>query len=232
MSPRIFAATSAANAAAAPAHRMSSTKFLEPERFHRHVFVWVCADDAHVKSDPILRDWVELGRPLIVRRPCHSTDGADVCVGLSLPPSPNKRRLAFDLPRALVRKISEPPLWKDCSDSLELLQLAADAGGTELRTFGSHAWQHLTGLPYVTETSDIDLLLFLSSLQSWKIIRQSLEQIGELKVPGIDLEIVLSGDASFSWREFINDSPRLIFKGNARVWLGEKGDVSSYLLGK
>ena len=153
-------------------------------------------------------------------------------MGLALPPNPIKQRLAYSLPRALVREVSAPPLWKDCSADLEQLQLAAETGGAELRTFGSHAWQHMTGLPYVTETSDIDLLLFLNCRQSWETISQGLEQVAALKEPGIDLEIVLSGDASFSWREFAGPSPRLLFKGNSRVWLGEKSDIVDCLLGK
>ena len=183
-------------------------------------------------GDDVLRTWLAQGHPLIVRSPCLSPDGANVCVGLSLPPNPQKHRLAFELPRALVREVAPPPLWPHATEVLQQFQSAAEAGGAELRTFGSHAWQHLTGLPYVTETSDIDLLIFTNSRRSWEITRQHLEQIAWPTSPKIDLEIVLDGDASFSWREFCTSPERLLFKGNSRVWLGNKRDVAGHLSGK
>jgi len=209
-----------------------------PERFHRHAFVWLDdglmprLSDAH--PDVVLRGWLGEGRPLIVRRPCLSPDGENVCAGLALPPDPHKRRLAFDLPRVFVREVAEPPLWEDCeadiaNGTVEQIRAAAGAGGVPLRTFGSHAWQHLTGLPYVTKNSDIDVLAFINTRKSWRVIRQELEWIDWSSAPEIDLEIVLGHDASFSWREFSNTSARLLFKGNSRVWPGFKHDADSHI---
>ena len=45
----------------------------------------------------------------------------------------------------------------------------------------------------------------------------------------MDLEVIVKGDASFQWREFITQSPRLLFKGNSSVWLGEREDVDRRL---
>ncbi|MFZ4776000.1 MAG: malonate decarboxylase holo-[acyl-carrier-protein] synthase [Terrimicrobiaceae bacterium] len=218
---------------------MSSTKSFGPERFHRHAFVSFAPSGSSSASDletgGVLQDWLENGRSLIVRRPCLSPDGSQVSVGLALPPSPHKRRLAFDLSRSDVRGVALPPLWEDCAarkiDAVVPIRAAAEAGGIGLRTFGSHAWQHLTGLRYVTEKSDIDLLLFVNSRQSWEIIRSKLEQTGPDFPPGIDLEIVLNEDASFSWREFSSTPQRLLYKGNSRVWLGDKSDIDGILRG-
>ena len=215
--------------------------------------------DASPPDDPpedaeILREWGRLERPLVVRRPCLGNGGMTVCVGLALPPTPHKRRIAFELPVSLVRDVTLPPLWDACAPELGLgpwasrppsetqagkmpallwpvaqIQAAAKAGGCELRTFGSHAWQYLTGLPYVTEFSDIDLLLFVESRTSWSAIRRGLEQLDRASSPRIDLEIVLAGDASFSWREFSTNPDRLLFKGNSRVWLGEPKDIEVLL---
>ncbi len=218
---------------------MSSTKSFGPERFHRHAFVSFAPSGSISASDSetngLLQDWLENDRPLVVRRPCLSPDGTRISAGLALPPSPHKCRLAFELLRSAVRDVALPPLWEDCAarkiDSLAPIRAAAEAGGIGLRTFGSHAWQHLTGLPYVNEESDIDLLLFVSSPQIWEIIRSKLEQTGPGFPPGIDLEIVLNGDASFSWREFSSTPRRLLYKGNSRVWLGDKSDIDGILRG-
>jgi len=218
---------------------MSSTKSFGPERFHRHAFVSFEPSanhtQPHTEDDNVLQDWLEQERPLIVRQPCLSPDEKQVSVGLALPPTPHKRRIAFELPRSSVRDVSAPPLWEDCAfrnvPAVEPIRAAAEAGGVELRTFGSHAWQHLTGLRYVTKESDIDLLLFINSRKSWEIIRSNLEQAGPDFPPGIDLEIVLNEDASFSWREFSSTPLRLLYKGNSRVWLADKSDIDGFLRG-
>ncbi len=228
---------------------MSSKKSFGPERFHRHAFVWFQEDAAmpdpagdvaqagfrdapppapDPKDAEILREWLQLGRPLVVRRPCLSSDG--VCVGLSLPPSPKKRQIAWVLPRSDVREVAQPPVWQGGgAEAAEPIRAAAEAAGVKLRMFGSHAWQNLTGLPYVTKASDLDLLLFLKTRASWEKIRESLEPFAWPSAPRIDLEIVLNEDASFSWKEYAQTSHRLLFKGNSRVWMGGNMDVEELL---
>jgi len=118
-------------------------------------------------SEPIVAGWIHAGRPLIVRRPACSDVVGMIPLGLPLPPSHGKRRIAVSLAAADIVASAPPPLladaaaaapahWRETID--QLLQLLP-----ETRTFGSLAWQHLTGLPYLTERSDLDLLWPLSS---------------------------------------------------------------------
>lgn len=197
---------------------------------HRHAFVWLDSSEA---LPALLREWIEQGRPLVVRRPCLSPDGKNACLGLALPPSRGKRRIPFELPRELIQKVSVPPLWSECatipSETVHPFHEATTSGGVALRAFGSHAWQHLTGLSYVTEHSDIDLLILLESRASWDAVRKVLSRLA--LPPGIDLEIVLKSDASFSWREFSGAGPSLLFKGNSTVWIGDRTDVARHLQG-
>ncbi len=210
---------------------MSLTKSFAPERFHRHAFVWFAPEAAEAVSEEreVLCDWLALGRPLVVRRPCLSPDGSSVCVGLALPPASGKRRVAFDLPLSCVNKVSEPPAWEDCGscESETARQIQERASGIPLRTFGSHAWQHLTGLPYITSTSDMDLLLFLPTHSDWEPLRLQLSEIIWEPVPRIDLEIVLENGDAFQWREFTNASSQILLKGNSRVRLANKRDLLS-----
>lgn len=196
---------------------------------HRHAFVWL---DSSAALPALLREWIEQGHPLVVRRPCLSPDGNNACLGLALPPFRGKRRVPFELPRDVIRKVSEPPIWSECAtisyETIRPFHEAATAGEVALRTFGSHAWQHLTGLAYVTEHSDIDLLMFLESRASWHSVRKTLSQ--HALPPGIDLEIVLKRDASFSWREFAGTGQSLLFKGNSTVWLGDRTDIEHQLI--
>jgi malonate decarboxylase holo-[acyl-carrier-protein] synthase len=211
----------------------------------RHCFAW-CSDaasffDAGIhNASPVdlanVQLWLESGLPVMVRRPCVSEDGRAAFVGIALPPMPIKRRLAFCLPIRFITKLVDPPLWKDClalaspetAASTESIETAAAASGLHLRTCGSYAWQYHTALAYVAEQSDVDLLVPVNHRASWKTFRQSMEGIGQ-KSPRTDLEIVLNGDASFSWWEFTTGGSRMLFKGNHSVWIGDKSTVERFL---
>ena len=99
----------------------------ELDQFRRHSFAWITdvrkfLDNLLQEETPLndvicLRNWLGRGRPLIIRRPCRSEDGKSVYVGLSLPPDPVKRRLAFRLPFSSLANVVEPPLWTECAEA-------------------------------------------------------------------------------------------------------------------
>lgn len=162
-----------------------------------------------------LRDWVAQGHPLIVRRPCLSDDGKAAHLGLALP---GKRRMAYRIPLEHVRFVEQPPRWEGDIPGME---------GFTLRLFGSHAWQALTGLSYVTEASDVDLVVDIPNREEW-------ERFLTLRVdlpaqPKIDLEVILQGDASFSWREYVGAAEDILIKSNRSVWLERKGRLVDFL---
>jgi phosphoribosyl-dephospho-CoA transferase len=190
--------------------------------FRRHAFVRLEKDAWEFASadsgDPAtLRDWLEHGRPLIVRRPCISDDGQDVFLGLALP---GKRRLAYQVPVGAISSVEPPPLWHG--------EFPAPFAP---RLFGSHAWQKLTGLVYVTDTSDIDLLVDITSLAEWKTFLKTVGTDGP-SVPNfghVDLEIIFCGDASFSWREYLGSTADILLKSNRHVRLERKDRLATLL---
>ncbi|CAJ9721916.1 phosphoribosyl-dephospho-CoA transferase [Burkholderia pseudomallei] len=112
-----------------------------------------------------MRDWAARGWPLIVRRrsPCD----AGVPLGLPLPPSAGKRRVALAAAREQIDSAcalptladvgrQAPPAWRP---TLARLRALADAHRVDCRVFGSLAWQTLTGLRYLSDESDLDVLL-------------------------------------------------------------------------
>ncbi|MBM5577791.1 malonate decarboxylase holo-[acyl-carrier-protein] synthase [Burkholderia pseudomallei] len=114
---------------------------------------------------PFVRDWAARGWPLIVRRrsPCD----AGVPLGLPLPPSAGKRRVALAAAREQIDSAcalptladvgrQAPPAWRP---TLARLRALADAHRVDCRVFGSLAWQTLTGLRYLSDESDLDVLL-------------------------------------------------------------------------
>ena len=184
--------------------------------FRRHVFVRLEKDAWERTSadsgDPAtLREWLAHGRPLIVRRPCLSDDGRDVLLGLALP---GKRRLAYQVPVDAISSVEPPPLWRGEFPT-----------PFTPRLFGSHAWQELTGLAYVTQTSDVDVLVDIVSLAEWEMLRQMKDQISA----ALDLEIIFRGDASFSWREYLGLTSDILIKSNRHVWLERKDRLATLL---
>ncbi len=110
--------------------------------------------------------------------------------------------------------------------NVESIHAAATASGLTLQTFGSYAWQYHTGLPYLTRHSDIDLLVPIDRRENWIKFRESMAEMSG-KSRRTDLEIVLNGDASFIWSEFEAPGPRMLFKGNYSVWIGQKSSVET-----
>jgi len=215
------------------------------EWFHRHSFVWVDKDcdqldkvvgESSSDSLEIFGNWVAQGRPLIIRRPCLSQDERFLCVGLALPPSPVKRRLAYRIPVSTISRIDEPPYWNLCNakadfgtnNSIVAIQQTTDNLRLPLRAFGSYAWEHLTGLPYTTSSSDVDLLICIEDQQGWRHFNASMREIGRAD-RRIDLEIMMNRNASFNWREYEATGLRMLFKSNDAVWLGDKSQVEDFL---
>jgi phosphoribosyl-dephospho-CoA transferase len=214
------------------------------ELLRRHSFAWITdsgsisqfAASETLQDDVVcLRKWLGKERPVIIRRPCVSEDGKLLYVGLALPPDPVKRRLAFHLPFSSLAHVVEPPLWTECADafseSSEMVSpilSATRAAELPLQTFGSYAWQHFSGLSYVTPHSDIDLLVPINRREDWRRFLRFMSETQKTH-HRVDLEIVLHGDASFNWREFGAPGTRLLFKGNRSVWLGDKSDVETFL---
>ena len=67
------------------------------------------AERRDLAGEPVVAGWVDRGWPLIVRRPMPG-EGDGLALGLPLPPSHGKRRLALSLPFAAMVSTAPPPL--------------------------------------------------------------------------------------------------------------------------
>ena len=166
---------------------------------HAHVAAWLAAD-----------------RPLVVaRQPCGEVISGSITVGtiatgLALPPVQGKRRIAFSVaahdiarytpPLRLADAIAHAPAaWQPALAELDAAAIHIDL---ELRVFGSLAWQALSGLPYMTLRSDIDLLwhpLSNAQLQQGIALLARWEQSSGLRADG---EVLFGGNSAVSWREW------------------------------
>ncbi len=113
-------------------------------------------------GEPLVEAWADAARPLVARRSVESDPLHTVPLGLPLPPAQGKRRIAVSLPRAAVLAVTPPPRLDDARSAAPQVWQATIAELLALddraRTYGSLAWAWLTGLAYLSDGSDLDLL--------------------------------------------------------------------------
>lgn len=186
----------------------------------RHSLIWLHPEgwreaEASAAADctDAIRQWRQADRPLVVRRPDADAADDSCCLGLALPPDPeskSKRRIGLRVSRSQVRRIDAPLAigqtigYAPQSWQPALARLDGQCGGigATLRVFGSLALQTLTGLPYLTPSSDIDLLFAPVSLrqldEGMRLLAEAAEQLP------LDGELVFPGGQAVAWKEWAN----------------------------
>ncbi|GJE10575.1 MULTISPECIES: malonate decarboxylase holo-[acyl-carrier-protein] synthase [Methylobacterium] len=156
-----------------------------------------------------LRGWADAGRPLIVRRRMPGEGDEAVPLGLPLPPADGKRRIALAFPTTALTPLARislsdvageaPPAWRS---TIRALDAIGSAHEITPRPFGSLLWQAVTGLTYLSTTSDLDLL--------WPCHRGVppglLERIGVVAAAApmrVDGEILFPDGFGLHWRELL-----------------------------
>jgi phosphoribosyl-dephospho-CoA transferase len=156
---------------------------------------------------PHLAGWARAGRPVILRRRGPGEAADALPVGLPLPPGDGKRRIGFLLPpeSATLRppvslaaaRHAAPDAWQPTCDAL--IALGAVHGIVPC-VFGGLLWQALTGLPYLTGASDLDLLWPVTE----PVHRRLLIALAEIEARApmrLDGEIVLPDGTGLNWSE-------------------------------
>ncbi|MBW9116853.1 malonate decarboxylase holo-[acyl-carrier-protein] synthase [Rhizobium cauense] len=170
-------------------------------------------------ADPILAAWIGNGWPLISRRPTPDDVGG-VAVGLPLPPLQGKKRLSFVIRRDQIVSIRAPLLLSDVAHkapsswmpTINHIKRLASENGLDIGVFGSLAWSALTGLDYLTESSDLDLLLYVNAETNLDRVLGRLAQIQALAPMRLDGEFVREDGAAANWREFRSTAREVLIK--------------------
>jgi phosphoribosyl-dephospho-CoA transferase len=205
----------------------------------RHCLLRVapCAWDAvlavrpDLAGDPLLQDWAALQRPLISRRRLPD-EGPGIALGLPLPPSAGKRRIAVlmqvhdivsvvSLPGLSACIATAPPAWHAC-----LRQLSELAREYELQAgvFGSLAWQSLTGLTYLGPESDIDIAWEMPRADRLERFMAELVSIEEEAPMRLDGEVIRRDGAAVNWRELHGGALELAVKTASALVLCTRDD--------
>jgi phosphoribosyl-dephospho-CoA transferase len=179
----------------------------------RHDLVWadpsawamLAAKRADLADPPWLAGWAERGWPLMVRRPSGSDPVDRIALGLPLPPSAGKRRLALYLAPEVLGEPTPPPCLATAAASAPsaweatIARLVALSPG--VRVFGGLAWQALTGLTYLGPTSDLDLLWPLPPGDEVEVLLAEIAAVEAEAPVRLDGELIRADGAAANWRE-------------------------------
>jgi phosphoribosyl-dephospho-CoA transferase len=165
-----------------------------------------------VKNLSLVARWADRRWPVIVRARGPKDDDHSIPVGLPLPPAVGKHRIALLIrPNGILYRTPPPPLyainsvaktgWRSTIDALVAVGVRC---GIEPAAFGSLLWQHATGLAYLSEHSDLDVL--------WPIRHECdvialVFEIAEVQRKArlrIDGEVVFPDGSAVNWRELWN----------------------------
>jgi phosphoribosyl-dephospho-CoA transferase len=219
---------------------MNSRTRLADASLIRHSVVRVSRDawDACVAlqpglaDEPLVRNWAAHGWPLVVRRPAPcDAQKIGVPLGLPLPPTAGKRRVSVVVPADAITSIEPPPrlatlrnvapdAWRATIGTLDSIARRHHVG---CRVFGSLAWQGLTGLSYLSEHSDLDLLFDLPKatnvLGALEALLADIAMCDAFAPMRIDGEVIRMDGAGANWRELHAANGDVVVKMSTNVVL-------------
>lgn len=184
--------------------------------YRRHDLVWLTQDGwkaALVQAEPVWRDalerWQRANWPVTIRRKDADAQAGGIAAGVALPPNREtgaKPRIALRLPASSVARHSPPiPISRAAAAApvqwqSALAALARDARELTLRAYGSLALQEVTGLPYLSDSSDIDLL-FAPGSRAQLETGMALLGAACAHLP-LDGELVFPNGDAVAWKEW------------------------------
>jgi phosphoribosyl-dephospho-CoA transferase len=194
------------------------------------------ATRADLAGDRLVARWVDSGWPLIGRRAMPG-EVHGVALGLPLPPFAGKRRLSFLMQPQDIISTSRPLALSSASrgaprewwSTLDALAALASQHLVEARVFGSLAWRVLTGLDYLTDRSDLDLLLQVDRDTDLPRLAAGVAAIEAAAPMRLDGEFVRDDGAAVNWREFHAGAPQILVKTVGGIALLDTG---LFLLGE
>jgi phosphoribosyl-dephospho-CoA transferase len=200
-------------------------------RVHPAAWETVLRARPDLAGEPLLEEWARRGWPLIARRR-GPLDGAGVSLGLPLPPSAGKRRIAVEVRAGDIAAVSSlpsvsevistaPVAWRHCLQELtDLAQAYGVCGGV----FGSLCWQWLTGLTYLGPRSDVDIAWTLPQPDRLERFLEDLAAIDARAPVRLDGELVHADGSGANWRELHAGGPEIAIKTAGQVLLHARAD--------
>ena len=161
----------------------------------------------------ILQHWSDQQLPLVVTAAYQAVAGksaTNVALGLPAPTQWQRRKLAIQANLQDLLRVAEFPelaqLGQVCGQAPGMLNFAAEMRrhGVAVQVYGSHGWQHLTGLHYLREGSDLDLRFRLQDSAQAAPVIDALQRLTALALPWrIDGELAFTDGQAVAWREVL-----------------------------
>jgi phosphoribosyl-dephospho-CoA transferase len=158
---------------------------------------------------PLLASWADQGWPVVVRRRLVGEPTEMVPIGVPLPPSAGKQRIALTIEEEAVLERSPPPsLWTirhavdhNWTPTIRALVMLGARNAVTPAAFGSSLWQHRTGLRYLSPQSDLDVLWRAHEGYDISHLLAGIAAVERAAPMHIDGEIVFPNGAAVNWRE-------------------------------
>jgi phosphoribosyl-dephospho-CoA transferase len=208
--------------------------------FARHDLVWLsdqgwqrARDMAPANCRDTIEMWRQADWPAVVRRADADLLPDQLSVGIAMPPRPTdgcKTRIGLRVPRCAVKKVLPPLSVAQINEDtryswrpfLTALDNEAAGQGLTIHVYGSVALQVLTRQPYLTASSDIDVLLRpMTGIQ----LHRGLDLLNSYarSLP-LDGEIVFPFGQAVAWKELsgalrATRGSRVLVKEMHRVYL-------------
>jgi len=180
-------------------------------------------DGISLREREYVDEWINSGKPLVGRaiNPCDQSDEDLVPLGLMLHLSNmQKKRLNIQVELAAVLKVEEP------LDLLKVLEVLPTSMAVKVRNmltllseypiqvkvFGSAFWSYEGQKNYMTEYSDIDLLILPSHNCDLFKLAETLCELSDSIGIRLDGEFEFQKGYSVSWREFAGNAGELLMK--------------------
>lgn len=198
-----------------------------PGRPSRHQQAWLTPSWATHLASPLspearaaLGDWFARGHPAVVCRPERgAVAGVPLCV--TLPVDRWNAAIRFSVGRAAIARLADPPPLREVVPSappgmrapLAILDREAAAVGVPLSVVGALAWQHHTGLHYVTPRSAVELHFRPRTRRQLEGILAVLRLREEWDGPPLAGEAVLGWNDAVAWRDLARGRRRILVQG-------------------
>jgi phosphoribosyl-dephospho-CoA transferase len=161
-------------------------------------------------SRPYVPEWAGRGWPVIVRRYLPEDAAGLIPVAIPLPPQAGKPGATLQLQPEEIHAPLPPVALSACLDAapvawretLHSLLASSERCGCAPAVFGSLLWQMLTGLTYLHERSDLDLLWRVTRHEQAEELVRSIARCARKCPMRIDGELVLPDGAGVHWREW------------------------------
>ena len=179
-------------------------------------------------AEHFVKQWIAEGKAFVCPR--QNPQSNTMQLGLAFVDNGIKHRAFLQARFQDVLRSEEPHELVDCLGMfgekeamvLRLLIEELKAAGFPLYVFGSVAWEKISGKPYRTDKSDLDLLCDVTTIQDLRFVTNAFAAADRELPFSIDGELRFPKDHCVNWREVVaalehHDELEVLVKGETGV---------------